>query len=309
MNASARGGLSAVVDNLPDQWLYQGAIHGLTNTQENALLQGKYLKTELLHNWYCESCDNDHDYRIITLEKAFKFCPASFEPPQPITKEERTQVWWQPKAMANQLREANTLTMPPNPQGGLNWLPVGKGGKYLVIISVFFDFERIERCFYQLKKESILINLYPLHLTDSQESTLKGKNITVHNFTSVFENNWVLPMGTEAENADVIIDVKAKQFSFKGVTISLARREFITAYMICRTGTGLSKEEFESQYYSIQQEFSYSNSLIVSPLKQAVTKLNKIIRQHCYLDENPFTGRTPNYKYILQKKFTHSIKH
>jgi hypothetical protein len=116
-------------------------------------------------------------------------------------------------------------------------------------------------------------------------------------------------MGTEAENADVIIDVKAKQFSFKGVTISLPRREFITAYMICRTGTGLSKEEFESQYYSIQQEFFYSNSVIASPLKQAVTNLNKIIRQHCDLTENPFSGRTPNYRYILQKKFTYSIKH
>ena len=68
MSASARGGLSAVVDNLPDQWSYQGVVHGLTNTQENALLQGKYLKTELLPNWYCESCDNDHDYRIITPE-------------------------------------------------------------------------------------------------------------------------------------------------------------------------------------------------------------------------------------------------
>jgi hypothetical protein len=310
MNASARGGLSAVVDNLPDQWLYQGAIHGLNTTQENALLQGKYLKTELLPNWYCESCDNDHDYRIITPEKVFKFCPASFEPPQPITQEERTRVlWWQPKAMATQLREANQLAIPSNQEGQLNWFPVGMGGKQLIFISVFFDFERIERCFYQLKKESILINLYPLHLTDNQESTLKGKNITVHNFTSVFENNWVLPMGTEAENADVIIYVKAKQLSFKGVPIPLARREFITAYMICRTDTGLSKEEFESQYYSIQQEFFYSNSLIVSPLKQAVNKLNTIIKEHCDLTENPFSGKTPNYRYILQKKFTYSIKH
>ncbi len=97
-----------------------------------------------------------------------------------------------------------------------NWFPVGMGGKQLIFISVFFDFERIERCFYQLQKNSVFINLYPLHLTEPQESTLKGKNITVHNFISVFENNWVLPMGTEAENADAIIDVKAKQLSFKG---------------------------------------------------------------------------------------------
>lgn len=183
-----------MVDNLPDQWLYQGAMHGITNTQENALLQGKYLKTELLPNWYCESCDSEHDYRIITPEKVLKFCPVTFESHQPITKEEQTRVWWQPKAMATQLREANQLAMPPNQEGQLNWFPIGTGGKQLIFISVFFDFERIERCFYVLQKNSVFINLYPLHLTDSQESTLKGKNITIQNFTSVFENSWVLPM-------------------------------------------------------------------------------------------------------------------
>ena len=272
MSASARGGLSAVVDNLPDQWSYQGVVHGLTNTQENALLQGKYLKTELLPNWYCESCDNDHDYRIITPE-VFKFCPVTFESHQPITNEERTRVWWQPKAMATQLREANQLAIPSNQEGQLNWFPVGMGGKQLIFISVFFDFERIERCFYQLQKNSVFINLYPLHLTDSQESTLKGKNITVHNFTSVFENNWVLPMGTEAENADVIIDVKAKQLSFKGVAISLAPREFKTVVLILKQAPSpFSQNDFNQDYHQT------ANKEGIPDLPKVISTINSKIK-------------------------------
>ena len=175
--------------------------------------------------------------------------------------------------MATQLREANQLAIPSNQEGQLNWFPVGMGGKQLIFISVFFDFERIERCFYQLQKNSVFINLYPLHLTDSQESTLKGKNITVHNFTSVFENNWVLPMGTEAENADVIIDVKAKQLSFKGVAISLAPREFKTVVLILKQAPSpFSQNDFNQDYHQT------ANKEGIPDLPKVISTINSKIK-------------------------------
>jgi hypothetical protein len=302
MNASARGGLSAVVDNLPDQWLYQGAIHGLNKTQENALLQGKYLKTELLSSWYCESCDNDHDYRIITPEKVFKFCPASFEPPQPITQEERTRVWWQPKAMASKLQEANQLAIPSNQEGQLNWFPVGMGGKQLIFISVFFDFERIERCLYELKKESILINLYPLHLTDSQESTLKGKNITVHNFTSVFENNWVLPMGTEAENARLIINTATITITLDGVVRKVTPSEFKTAHIIARSNPKpINPSQYAEELYSCTVIPVTNNTEETPNLTQIVSNLNT------KLGMKVFKSKGRNLGYIVEESLTVSI--
>jgi hypothetical protein len=281
------------VESLTEAWLYLGKEpHGLNVEQEASLKVQGFIHPVLFDDWYCDSCEQRHDYRMED-GKTLKACPHNYDDWEPVVESDRQQWWWNLKKIKQTLIETNSLS----PRHEKNQVePIYYVGAYsdqLLCLSAFRTVEQLIKASAFLPQNLQLINLYPLFFNNQQEALLIEKKQFYYSISRIIKKQWFLYETEQEAKNELVLNVKNRTLTILNNTIPLTYHNFVTALILLRSKSGLTDAYFTNEYYKIEQSHSPSAS-------NAVSALNKRIKEHIPYEKRLFSGskKTKHFSYI-----------
>lgn len=238
--------------------------------------------------WFCDSCDDDHEYVVIGGQR-FKACQndisASFEP----VPEEETIRWlvnWEKLKAQICLRN---LLSPFSTPGISHAFPLGEGtGRLFFLIGVangdqLASVTEILSCRYP-GGELVLINTGRCIVDSQQQAMLQARNVRYVSIEELLANQWQFPINageaTPALSPKVLVCRGKRTITVSGETCVFPSRQnflFKTASIIIAAQDAIvSEEDFQTQYYQIGKK----TSLESVAMRNYAGKAESLLRKH-----------------------------
>jgi hypothetical protein len=287
------------VESLTEAWLYLGKEpHGLNVEQEASLKARGFIHPVLLDDWYCDSCEQRHDYRM-ERGVALKACPHNYDDWEPVTESDRQQWWWNVKKIKQTLIETNSLSPRHEKNQKDSIYYVGSYSDQLLCLSAYRTEEQLIKASAFLPQNLELINLYPLFLSKPQSLGLPS--LTVHLISEIVKNAWLIRCESE-QKATIILNPRLLALTINGTIVRLTPQTTTTALILLRSKNGLNNLEFEKEY----QQATYDSLKATPCASYAIKELNKKIKQALPDEAKLFSGnKSTNLFSFIGKMSSH----
>ncbi len=271
------------MESLTEAWLYLGKEpHGLNVEQEASLKVQGFIRPVLLDDWYCDSCEQRHDYRMED-GKTLKACPHNYDDWEPVAESDRQQWWWNVKNIKQKLIETNSLSPRHEKNQKDPIYYVGSYSDQLLCLSAFRTVEQLIKASAFLPQNLQLINLYSLFLSKPQSLGLTS--LTVHLISNIVNKGWLIRCESK-QKATIILNRNSLTLTINGTIIRLTPQTTTTALILLRSKNGLNNLEFEKEY----QQATYDSLKATPCASYAIKELNKKIKQAFPDEAKLFSG-------------------